>query len=81
MAVVFLAWLSVQTNTKPPLQQAKQSPNEVRAVNVPINANFPTNGSMNDYMLAHQEFSPSTDVRGAASYIRTVSAKQIVAGK
>ena len=81
MAVVFLAWLSVQTNTKPPLQQAKQSPNEVRAANVPINANFPTNGSMNDYMLAHQEFSPSTDVRGAASYIRTVSAKQIVAGK
>jgi hypothetical protein len=36
---------------------------------------------MNDYLLAHQEYSPSTDVRGASSYIRTVSVKQTVAGQ
>jgi sigma-E factor negative regulatory protein RseA len=27
----------------------------------------------NDYLMAHQEFSPSTDMNGGASYIRTVS--------
>lgn len=81
MAVVFLAWLSVQSDARPLLQQAKQGPDAARTASVLINANFPTNGSMNDYLLAHQEFSPSTDVRGAASYIRTVSAKHIVAGK
>jgi hypothetical protein len=28
---------------------------------------------MNDYLIAHQEFSPSTEVQGAASYMRTVA--------
>jgi sigma-E factor negative regulatory protein RseA len=27
----------------------------------------------NDYLIAHQEFSPSTDMNGSVSYIRTVS--------
>jgi len=27
----------------------------------------------NDYLMAHQEFSPSADMNGGASYIRTVS--------
>ncbi|HYL17510.1 MAG TPA: sigma-E factor negative regulatory protein [Burkholderiales bacterium] len=31
------------------------------------------NGQMNDYLLAHQEFSPSSDLQGLAPYIRTVS--------
>lgn len=81
MAMAFLAWLSVQIDTGPAVQQAQQRPNVLRTANFPIDANFPTNDSMNDYLLAHQEFSPSTDVRGAASYIRTVSAKQTVAGQ
>ena len=29
--------------------------------------------NVNDYLMAHQEFSPSTNVQGAASYIHTVS--------
>jgi sigma-E factor negative regulatory protein RseA len=33
------------------------------------------NGQMNDYLLAHQEFSPSSDLQGLAPYIRTVSNK------
>lgn len=28
---------------------------------------------VNEYLMAHQEFSPSTDVQGTASYIRTVA--------
>ena len=31
------------------------------------------NGQMNDYLFAHQEFSPSSDLQGLAPYIRTVS--------
>ena len=75
MAMAFLAWVSVQVVTEPAVQQAQQRPGALRA------ANFPSNDSMNDYLLAHQEYSPSTDVRGASSYIRTVSVKQSVAGQ
>jgi sigma-E factor negative regulatory protein RseA len=33
----------------------------------------PMDGQVRDYMLAHQEFSPSTAMQGVASYVRTVS--------
>ena len=75
MAMAFLAWLSVQIDTEPVLQQAKQRPNEMRIASLPVN------DGMDDYLLAHQEFSPGTDVRGAASYIRTVAVKNTVAGQ
>jgi hypothetical protein len=29
--------------------------------------------SANEYLMAHQEFSPSTDMNGGASYIRAVA--------
>jgi sigma-E factor negative regulatory protein RseA len=34
------------------------------------------NGQMNDYLLAHQEFSPSSELQGLAPYIRTVSNRE-----
>ena len=81
MAMAFLAWLSVQIDTGPALQLAQQRPNALRTASYPINSSLPINDAMNDYLLAHQEFSPSTDVRGAASYIRTVAVKLPVAGR
>jgi sigma-E factor negative regulatory protein RseA len=75
MAMAFLAWLSVQVDAEPAVQQAQQRPSALRI------ASFPVNEGMNDYLLAHQEYSPSTDVRGASSYIRAVYAKQTVAGQ
>jgi sigma-E factor negative regulatory protein RseA len=33
----------------------------------------PAGGQMNDYLLAHQEFSPTAAMQGVASYVRTVS--------
>lgn len=36
----------------------------------------PSGGTMNDYILAHQGFSPSTAIQGVAPYIRGVSAGQ-----
>jgi sigma-E factor negative regulatory protein RseA len=37
-------------------------------------ANVPSDGKMNEYLMAHQGFSPSTAIQGLAPYIRTVSA-------
>jgi sigma-E factor negative regulatory protein RseA len=39
-----------------------------------IPASVSTDGTMNEYFLAHQGFSPSTAIQGLAPYIRTVSA-------
>lgn len=75
MAVAFLAWLSVQIDNVPTFQQARQQSNSMRT------ASLPANEGVNDYLLAHQEYSPSSDVRGAASYIRTVAYDQQGVGK
>ena len=75
MAITFLAWLSVQIDVVPLHQQALQAKIDTRQANLPVNE------KINDYLLAHQEFSPSTDMRGAASYIRTVSYRQNGAGQ
>jgi sigma-E factor negative regulatory protein RseA len=39
---------------------------------VPV-ASIPSDGEMNEYLIAHQEFSPSTALQGLAPYIRSVS--------
>lgn len=66
MALALVAWLSMQVGNEPaPLIAAVQQNNAVR----------PASFQHNDYLMAHQEFSPSADVQGAASYIHTVSAK------
>ena len=68
MAMALVAWMSVQIGSEPAHQMAmQQQPTALRP------ASFPVNPAMNDYLMAHQEFSPSTDVQGAASYIRTVA--------
>jgi sigma-E factor negative regulatory protein RseA len=36
--------------------------------------NVPSEGRMNEYLLAHEGFSPSTSLQGLAPYIRTVTA-------
>jgi len=38
--------------------------------------NVPSDGNVNEYLLAHQEFSPSTVFQGVVPYIRTVSTDQ-----
>lgn len=39
-------------------------------------ASVPYDGSRNEYILAHQGFSPSTAIQGVAPYIRGVSTRQ-----
>ncbi|HKA42106.1 MAG TPA: sigma-E factor negative regulatory protein [Burkholderiales bacterium] len=44
-------------------------------------ASVPSEGKMNEYLIAHQEFSPSTAIQGLAPYIRTVSGTQTGKGQ
>lgn len=68
MALALVAWLSMQAGTEPAPQIASaQQQSSVRP------ASFSSANGVNDYVMAHQEYSPSTDVQGAASYIHTVS--------
>jgi len=62
--------LSVKIGSEPPPQMAMQQQSSALRP-----ASFPVNQELNGYLMAHQEFSPSTDVQGAASYIRTVAAQ------
>jgi len=67
MAVALVAWLSMQISGEPVMQMAKvQPPNAVRTAAYQVD----------DYLMAHQEFSPSADVQGTATYIHTVAARQ-----
>ena len=65
-AVGVVAWMSLQISPQVAPKMAMQQ-NAVRPANVQIQQ------KANDYLMAHQEFSPSTDMNGGASYIRTVS--------
>lgn len=69
VAVALVVWLSVQVDSEPVAQLAIIESQPAEAV-------IPTSLSANDYLMAHQEFSPSADVQGAASYIHTVAAKR-----
>lgn len=66
MALGVVAWMSVQitpeTNPQLAMQQTNSRP-----------VSMQTQSKSNDYIMAHQEFSPSNDMNGGASYIRTVS--------
>lgn len=80
MVIAWLVWLLMIINAELVIQQVQRS-NALPDASVLTHANLQVNDNMNDYLLAHQEFSPGTDVRGAASYIRTVATDQTLAGK
>ena len=75
--MAFLAWISTNIDTHPVPQQARHGAMAAAAAAV----NSSDNDNINAYLLAHHEFSPGVDVRGAASYIRTVALNSTVAGK
>lgn len=68
MALTLVAWLSAQvgTETVPQMAAAQQ----FSAIQT---ASFQGGSMPNSYLMAHQEFSPSTNVQGAASYMRAVA--------
>lgn len=66
MALAIVAWMSMQIGNEPAPQMASiQQNNSIR----------PASFQANDYLMAHHEVSPSSDVQGTATYIHTVAAK------
>lgn len=71
-AVALVAWVAFSSN---PLN----APQEIAKAQIhatPQLASIPSQGNMNEYLLAHQEFSPSTAIQGVVPYIRSVSDSQ-----
>lgn len=66
VAVGVVSWMSLQISPEAAPQLAMQQ-DALRPASAQIQS------KANDYLMAHQEFSPSADMNGGASYIRTVS--------
>lgn len=76
--IALVAWLALFNNPLVPQQNLAVSPQQSSPAPVMQTqlAATPANGAVNDYLLAHQQFSPSTAMQGVVSYVRTVSAGQ-----
>jgi sigma-E factor negative regulatory protein RseA len=77
--VMVVGWLAL--SLRPSIESA--GPIATNTLPVPTSAEAPplvvavsANGQMNEYLLAHQEYSPSTAMQGVASYIRTVASRE-----
>lgn len=68
MALALVAWLSLQVGSEPAPQVAAVQQDNAAVVR-------PASAQTDDYLMAHQEFSPSADVNGAASYIHAVAGR------
>lgn len=84
-AIALVGWIAFFNNPlapQPEVAQAPITPPPVAAV-LPAEhlTSVPSDGTMNEYLLAHQGFSPSTEIQGLAPYIRSVSRSQQVQGR
>jgi sigma-E factor negative regulatory protein RseA len=84
-AVALVGWLALSTHATFNAQEEVASarpPVIALPVSAPVAApvaqvaNVPDEGRRNEYLLAHQAFSPSTAIQGVVPYIRSVSSRQ-----
>lgn len=78
-AVAMVAWVALTTNEVGIAPQIAANPQPAAvavAEPAPSLVSVPVQGEMNEYLLAHQGFSPSTAIQGVTPYIRSVSATQ-----
>jgi len=85
-AVALVGWISFYSPLAPQPQLATAPSPSQTVVPTPASppvelASVPSDGRMNEYLIAHQEFSPSTAIQGLAPYIRSVSATQPAKGE
>jgi sigma-E factor negative regulatory protein RseA len=85
-AAAFVAWVALGPNvllgpqaSVTPAANGVATPVAAQAL-API-ASVSSDGHMNEYLLAHQGFSPSTAIQGLAPYIRSVSASRAPEGR
>lgn len=71
-AVAMVAWVMLQAQPPASTAPLAQAPSPGLAATA-APAVVPVSATMNDYLRAHQEYSPSTQILGVAPYIRTVS--------
>jgi len=73
-AIAVVGWMafSTATFTNPPVDVARAPAAAVTQPEAPL-VSSPSDGQMNEYLLAHQGVSPSTSLQGVAPYIRTIS--------
>jgi sigma-E factor negative regulatory protein RseA len=71
-AVAMVAWVMLQGQVPAVAPMAQAPATGVAVAPVPPLV-APVSATMNDYLRAHQEYSPSTQMLGVAPYIRTVS--------
>jgi len=79
-AVALVGWIAFFMNPLAPQPDLAQAPTTPPPAAVPAEqlASVPSDGAMNEYLIAHQEFSPSTEIQGVAPYIRGVSSSRQV---
>ncbi|HEX7813079.1 MAG TPA: sigma-E factor negative regulatory protein [Burkholderiales bacterium] len=71
--VALVAWMALSNNPLMPREEKLAANQPQPVVQAAVK---PANGAVNDYLLAHQQFSPSTTMQGVASYVRTVSGRE-----
>lgn len=81
-AIALVGWVALSDNPLAPQPELAKAPNPP-AIAAPSTqlASVPSDGKMNEYMIAHQEYSPSTAIQGLAPYIRSVSSTQKAQGR
>jgi sigma-E factor negative regulatory protein RseA len=75
-AVALVAWVALSPPAASVGELVEAKP-EVTAPARVVVESVPSDGSMNEYLVAHQRFSPSTALQGLAPYVRTVAADRI----
>jgi sigma-E factor negative regulatory protein RseA len=81
-AVALVGWVALSGNPLAPQPELAKAPKPpaVAAPSAQL-ASMSSEGKMNEYLIAHQEFSPSTAIQGLAPYIRSVSSTQPAQGR
>ncbi len=73
-AVALVGWVAFVNNPLALQPELAKAPNTPTAAPASLQlASVPSDGQMKEYLIAHQEFSPSTAIQGLAPYIRGVS--------
>ncbi|MGZ5257650.1 MAG: hypothetical protein ACXWC0_08435, partial [Burkholderiales bacterium] len=80
--VAFVGWVALSPSVPGGLQAGVAPGSGVAATPVSASlASVSSEGHMNEYLLAHQGFSPSTAIQGLAPYMRSVSATRAPEGR
>jgi len=72
-SLAVVVWVVLQNHPDTAKDKIAATPQSNAAAMLASLPRYPFNSTVNEYLLAHQEFSPSTTMQGVAPYIRTVS--------